>query len=112
MLATKAQRRTFGRHGRPQFCCFVWLESLHRKRRLVERCPLFSDIVMVAFITINVGKCGAGSVRRRSWLGMAGVAIIVCAGVAAYGLNSGFSKSNVYLETHTPLPTLSWSRSI
>eukprot|EP00752_Nemacystus_decipiens_P003669 g3381.t1 len=49
------------------------------------------DIVMIAFITVNLGKCGAGSVRRRSWLGLAGVMVILCAGVAAYGLNSGFS---------------------
>ncbi|CAN0119730.1 unnamed protein product, partial [Pylaiella littoralis] len=46
--------------------------------------------IMVVFITINLGKCGAGAVRRRSWLGMSGVLIIVFAGVAAYGLNSGF----------------------
>eukprot|EP00903_Cladosiphon_okamuranus_P010290 g9741.t1 len=44
--------------------------------------------VMIFFITVNVGKCGAGLVRRRSWLGMAGVTIIIFAGVAAYGLNS------------------------
>lgn len=52
----------------------------------------YVDIVMLVFITINLGKCGAGSVRRRSWLGLAGVVIIVLAGVAAYGLNSGFGK--------------------
>ncbi|CAM9765761.1 unnamed protein product, partial [Scytosiphon promiscuus] len=47
-------------------------------------------MTMIAFITIILGKCGAGPVRRRSWLGLAGVMIIVFAGVAAYGLNSGF----------------------
>lgn len=55
-------------------------------------CPAHADIIMIAFITAILGKCGAGPVRRRSWLGVAGIMIIVFAGVAAYGLNSGFGE--------------------
>lgn len=47
---------------------------------------------MIVFITVILGKCGAGPVRRRSWLGVAGVMIIAFSGVAAYGLNSGFGE--------------------
>lgn len=63
-------------------------------------CIPSTDFIMVVFITINLGKCGAGAVRRRSWLGMSGVLIIVFAGVAAYGLNSGFG------ELISPRPSL------
>ncbi|CBN79522.1 similar to Patched domain-containing protein 3 [Ectocarpus siliculosus] len=45
---------------------------------------------MIVFITVILGKCGEGPVRRRSWLGVAGVGFIISAGVAAYGLNSAF----------------------
>lgn len=91
-------------------CCSSCRGQSHRARRRLLRCfcslidvspqnvhpllpLLLPDTVMIVFITINLGKCRTGSVRRRSWLGMAGVAIIVFAGVAAYGLNSAFSKS-------------------
>ena len=57
-------------------------------------------MLMIFFITINLGKCGAGSVRRRSWLGLAGVMIIMLAGVASYGLNSGFGELHTYHPKH------------
>ncbi|CAM9372874.1 unnamed protein product, partial [Hapterophycus canaliculatus] len=45
-------------------------------------------LIMLVFITVILGKCGAGPVRRRTWLGVAGVMIIIFSGVGAYGLNS------------------------
>lgn len=47
-------------------------------------------IVMIAFVQIAIGRCCAGGVRRRTWLGLGGVMLVLGAGLAAYGLNSAF----------------------
>lgn len=50
------------------------------------------DVIMVLFVTVALGRCCAGPVERRSWLGVGGIVLVVAAGLAAYGLNSGFGK--------------------
>ncbi|CBJ26537.1 conserved unknown protein [Ectocarpus siliculosus] len=47
-------------------------------------------ILMVAFVSVAIGRCCSGPVKRRSWLGVGGVMLVVAAGLAAYGINSGF----------------------
>ncbi|CAM9391119.1 unnamed protein product [Ectocarpus sp. 12 AP-2014] len=47
-------------------------------------------VLMVAFVSVAIGRCCSGPVKRRSWLGVGGVMLVVAAGLAAYGLNSGF----------------------
>ena len=47
---------------------------------------------MVVFVTVALGRCCAGLVERRTWIGGAGVLFVVAAGLAAYGLNSAFGK--------------------
>lgn len=47
---------------------------------------------MIIFVTVVIGRCWNDSVRRRSWLGLAGVLLVVAAGLAAYGINSAFGK--------------------
>ncbi|CAM9899558.1 unnamed protein product, partial [Ectocarpus sp. 12 AP-2014] len=47
-------------------------------------------VLMVAFVSVVIGRCCGGPVKRRSWLGIGGVMLVVAAGLAAYGLNSGF----------------------
>ncbi|CBN79517.1 conserved unknown protein [Ectocarpus siliculosus] len=47
-------------------------------------------VIMVLFVTVSLGRCCAGPVERRSWLGVGGIMLVVAAGLAAYGLNSGF----------------------
>ncbi|CAM9869255.1 unnamed protein product, partial [Ectocarpus sp. 12 AP-2014] len=47
-------------------------------------------VIMVLFVTVALGRCCAGPVERRSWLGVGGIVLVVAAGLAAYGLNSGF----------------------
>lgn len=56
--------------------------------------PLFphSDIIMIVFVSLAVGRCRWDSVHRRPVLGSAGVYVVVAAGLAAYGLNSGFGE--------------------
>ena len=51
-----------------------------------------ADVLMLVVVMVSLGRCCSGSVRRRSWLGLAGVGIVVAAGLAAYGINSGFGK--------------------
>ncbi|CAM9260832.1 unnamed protein product [Ectocarpus sp. 13 AM-2016] len=47
-------------------------------------------VLMIAFVSVAIGRCCSGPVKRRSWLGVGGVMLVVAAGLAAYGLNSGF----------------------
>ncbi|CAN0336849.1 unnamed protein product, partial [Ascophyllum nodosum] len=47
-------------------------------------------IIMVLFVQSVLGRCFAGPVRRRTWLGLGGIFCVLAAGLAAYGLNSGF----------------------
>lgn len=54
-----------------------------------------SDLVMVVTVMVCVGRCLMGAVERRSWLGLGGVGIIIAAGLAAYGLCSGFGETHV-----------------
>lgn len=48
---------------------------------------------MILVAMIAIGRCCSGPVRRRSWLGLAGVVLVVLAGLAAYGINSGFGEA-------------------
>ena len=54
---------------------------------------VFADIIMIVFVMVAIGRCCAGLVRRRTWLGLAGVILVVAAIMAAYGLNSAFGTS-------------------
>ncbi|CAM9506157.1 unnamed protein product [Ectocarpus sp. 12 AP-2014] len=47
-------------------------------------------VLMVVFVSVAIGRCCTGSVKQRSWLGIGGVMLVIAAGLAAYGLNSGF----------------------
>lgn len=47
---------------------------------------------MIAFVQIAIGRCCAGGVGRRTWLGLGGVMLVLGAGLAAYGLNSAFGE--------------------
>lgn len=48
---------------------------------------------MAVFVMFTAGRfCGAGPVRRRTWLGLSGMATALAAVAAAYGANSGLSK--------------------
>lgn len=47
---------------------------------------------MVSFAQIAIGRCCAGPVHRRTWLGLGGVVLVVAAGLAAYGVNSAFGE--------------------
>ena len=48
---------------------------------------------MVLFVQIVLGRYFAGPVRRRTLLGLGGVCCVLAAGLAAYGLNSGFGEA-------------------
>ena len=50
------------------------------------------DIIMIAFVMIALGRCCSGPVKRRSWLGLGGVMLVVAAGLAAYGFSSGLGE--------------------
>ena len=51
------------------------------------------DLIMLTFVMVAIGRCRSeDNVRRRSWLGNAGLYVVVAAGLAAYGLNSGFGE--------------------
>lgn len=52
------------------------------------------DIIMIAFVMIALGRCCSGSVRRRSWLGLGGVMLVIAAGMAAYGFSSAIGEWN------------------
>ncbi|CAM9198844.1 unnamed protein product, partial [Ectocarpus sp. 12 AP-2014] len=47
-------------------------------------------VLMMVFVTVAIGRCFTGPVKQRSWLGIGGLMIVIAAGFAAYGLNSGF----------------------
>lgn len=47
---------------------------------------------MIAVVSVALGRCCSGPVKRRSWLAVGGTVLVVAAGVAAYGLNSGFRE--------------------
>ncbi|CAN0203161.1 unnamed protein product [Ascophyllum nodosum] len=47
-------------------------------------------VIMVLFVQSVLGRCFAGHVQRRTCLGLGGVACVLAAGLAAYGVNSGF----------------------
>lgn len=71
---------------------------------------------MIVFVKIAIGRCCAGHVRRRTWLGLSGVTLVVSAGFAAYGINSAFGmvhitcdgrhSHNVSTKTSIPPPTI------
>lgn len=46
------------------------------------------DLIMIVIVKIAIGRCRSDSVRRRSWLGFAGILLVAAAGLAAYGLKS------------------------
>lgn len=53
---------------------------------------LHSDMIMVVFVMVALGRCRAGPVKRRTWLGVGGIMLVVSAGMAAYGFNSAVGK--------------------
>jgi len=55
---------------------------------------LREDVVMVVTVMLCVGRCKLGAVERRSWLGLGGVGIVMAAGLAAYGVCSGFGETD------------------
>lgn len=55
------------------------------------------DLIMIIFVSIALGRCWAGPVGRRTWLGLGGVMLVVAAGLAAYGLNSVFGEETVII---------------
>lgn len=57
-----------------------------------------TDVIMIIFVMIVVGRCCSGPVLRRSWLGLAGVMLVVASALAAYGLNSGFGERESNLD--------------
>ena len=58
-------------------------------------CPtVWPDIIMVVFVQCVLGRCFAGPVRRRTWLGLGGILCVLGAGIAAFGINSAFGKEN------------------
>lgn len=81
-----SDQRLFPRSGDPHLP--PWR---HRRSR---SCNLISaqDVVMIVFVQIAIGRLYAGSVRRRTWLGLGGVMLVVGAGLAAYGINSAFGE--------------------
>lgn len=56
-----------------------------------------ADVIMTVFVMIALGRCGAGPVMRRTWLGLGGIILVIAAGLAAYGLNSAFGKRPWYM---------------
>ena len=66
----------------------------------------WSDVIMVLFVQSVLGRCFAGHVQRRTCLGLGGVACVLAAGLAAYGVNSGFGeprRSRCTLHGESPL---------
>ena len=47
---------------------------------------------MITFVMVVIGRCCSGSVKRRSWLGLGGVMLVIAAGLAAYGFSSGLGE--------------------
>ncbi|CAM9850692.1 unnamed protein product, partial [Ectocarpus sp. 12 AP-2014] len=47
-------------------------------------------VLMIAFVSVTIGRCCRGHVKQRSWLAIGGIMFVIAAGVAAYGVNSGF----------------------
>lgn len=52
-------------------------------------CP---DMIMIVFVTVALGRCLAGLVERRTWLGGAAVLSVFAAALAAYGINNAFGE--------------------
>ncbi|CAM9472679.1 unnamed protein product, partial [Ascophyllum nodosum] len=60
-------------------------------------------LIMLTFVMVAIGRCRSeDNVRRRSWLGNAGLYVVVAAGLAAYGLNSGFGVPFTTLASILP----------
>ncbi|CAM9359667.1 unnamed protein product, partial [Ectocarpus fasciculatus] len=51
---------------------------------------MIAYVLMIVFVSVTLGRCCRGHVRQRSLLAIGGIMFVVAAGVAAYGLNSGF----------------------
>lgn len=47
---------------------------------------------MIVFVASSLGRCCADSVRRRTCLAFGGVLLVIAAGVAAFGITSGFGQ--------------------
>lgn len=54
--------------------------------------PRVADVLMIAFVSVTIGRCCRGHVKQRSWLAIGGIMFVIAAGVAAYGVNSGFGE--------------------
>ncbi|CBJ26527.1 conserved unknown protein [Ectocarpus siliculosus] len=61
-----------------------------------------SDVLMIAFVSVTIGRCCRGHVKQRSWLAIGGIVFVIAAGVAAYGVNSGFGVPFTTLSQMLP----------
>ncbi|CAM9472819.1 unnamed protein product [Ascophyllum nodosum] len=78
--------------------CALLVRGLVTSKGIV--CP---DLIMLVVVMIAIGRFHAkDNVRRRSWLGNAGLYVVMAAGLAAYGLNSGFGVPFTTLASILP----------
>lgn len=65
---------------------------------------------MFVVVSVAVGRCRMGSVHSRPDLGSASIYVVVAAGLAAYGVNSGFGEGTLlifpWLNQYPSLATL------
>ncbi|CAM9814630.1 unnamed protein product [Ectocarpus sp. 4 AP-2014] len=59
-------------------------------------------VLMIAFVSVTIGRCCRGHVKQRSWLAIGGIIFVIAAGVAAYGVNSGFGVPFTTLSQMLP----------
>ncbi|CAM9472608.1 unnamed protein product [Ascophyllum nodosum] len=60
-------------------------------------------LIMLVVVMIAIGRFHSKeNIHRRSWLGNAGLYVVMAAGLAAYGLNSGFGVPFTTLATILP----------
>ncbi|CAM9835466.1 unnamed protein product [Ectocarpus sp. 12 AP-2014] len=64
--------------------------------------PRVADVLMIAFVSVTIGRCCRGHVEQRSWLAIGGIMFVIAAGVAAYGVNSGFGVPFTTLSQMLP----------
>ncbi|CBJ26534.1 conserved unknown protein [Ectocarpus siliculosus] len=78
---------------------YKWLsKNFSQPSFAADAIALRAYVLMIAVVSVALGRCCSGPVKRRSWLGVGGTVLVAAAGLAAYGLNSGF---------HIPFTSLS-----
>ena len=67
---------------------------------------LSPDLIMLVVVMIAIGRFHSKeNIHRRSWLGNAGLYVVMAAGLAAYGLNSGFGEGLSMIEFWHTFPS-------